>query len=253
MFKKTILHIIKFTVVLYFVVSNIISYGQNSNKEKIIDPILTDISEILPPLEVLFDSAYSTIASYKAKKYNVDYQLTQIITAKRSWLKYLGLEAYYNYGTADYFTLTNVLPTSSQQTTSRYTFGATFKFPVFDIINRKNQINGEKIRYEFFHNEAESEKQLVRKNVIESYYALILKQKLFKIANENYIEGKMQAEMAEKQFTNGEIPLYELSRLKSIKNSSQMQYESTKSDFTIAYLLLQEITGIKFNQLKFIE
>lgn len=253
MFKKDVFKINIFVGVFYFFVSNTNLYAQSTVKEQVINPILTDISEILPPLEVLFDSAYETVASYKAKSYNVTYQSTQITTVQRSWLKYLGLEAYYNYGTADYNSFLNNVGSNSTQVTSRYTLGAAVKLPVFDIINRKNSIKAEKIRYEFFVNEAETEKQLVRKSVIESYYALILKQKLFKIASENYIEGKMQAEMAEKQFTNGEIPIYEFSRIKSIKNSSQMQYETLKSEFTLAYLLLQEITGIKFNQLKFIE
>lgn len=252
MFKKNNLYFI-YALICYFVVSNYHSFGQNSNKEAIINPILTDISEVLPPLEVLFDSAYANIASYKAKAYNVNYQATQITSIQRSWLKYIGLDAYYNYGTADFYSFVNNASSTSLQQISRYTLGASVKLPIFDIINRKNAINAEKIKYEFYFNEAETEKQAIRKSVIESYYALILKQKLFKIANENYIEGKMQAEMAERQFTNGEIPLFEFSRLKSIKNSSQMQYETSKSEFTLAYLLLQELTGIKFNQLKFIE
>lgn len=253
MFKKEGFKLNILVGVFYFFVSNTNLYAQNTIKEQVINPILTDISEILPPLEVLFDSAYSTIASYKAKTYNVSYQSLQITTAQRAWLKYFGLEAFYNYGTADFYSFSNATPTTSQQITSRYTLGASVKLPLFDIINRKNQIKAEKIKYEFYINEAETDKQAIRKSVIENYYTLILKQKLFKIANENYIEGKMQAEMAEKQFTNGEIPLYEFSRLKSIKNSSQMQYETAKNEFTLAYLFLQEITGIKFNQLKFIE
>lgn len=168
-------------------------------------------------------------------------------------MKYLGLDANYNYGTADYYSLLNSSISTSIQQTSRYTFGASVKLPLFDIINRKNAINAEKIKYEFFQNEAESEKQAIRKSVIESYYSLILKQKLFKIANENYIEGKIQAEMAEKQFTNGELNIYDFSRIKSTKNSYQIQYETAKTEFTLAYLLLQELTGINFNQLKFIE
>ncbi len=98
----------KFSILIYFLFYNLclfsinnLSYGQITNKDLIINPVLTDISEILPPLEVLFDSAYVNVASYKAKAYNVNYQATQITSTQRSWLKYLGLEAYYNYGTAE--------------------------------------------------------------------------------------------------------------------------------------------------------
>ena len=101
MFKKNNLYFV-YALICYFVVSNYHSYGQNSNKEAIINPILTDISEVLPPLEVLFDSAYANVASYKAKSYNVDYQSAQINFRRRS-CKWLFKKASHNLNCGELF------------------------------------------------------------------------------------------------------------------------------------------------------
>ena len=52
---------------------------------------------------------------------------------------------------------------------------------------------------------------------------------------------------------NMQTQIIEFSRLKSIKSSSQTLYETSKTDFTVSYILLQDLTGIKFNKLTFIE
>ncbi len=257
MSKKEVLIKI-FGISIFFLVLKILLfynsvYGQSSIKDMVLNPSIVDIADVLPPIEVLIDSAYANVASIKARECNIEYQNTQITVAKRSWLKYLSLETFYNYGTADIYTLNNIGSANTQQVNSRYTFGASLKLPLFDVINRGNAIKAEKIRYEFFCNEAESEKQAIKKVVIQQYYDVLLKHKIFKINNESYIESKMQAEMAEKQFTNGEIQIIEFSRLKSIKSSSQTLYETSKTDFTVSYILLQDLTGIKFNKLTFIE
>lgn len=124
---------------------------------------------------------------------------------------------------------------------------------MYDIIDRSNLIKAEKYRYEQSYWEKEEQKLFIKKLVIQQYNELILKQKLFKIANEAYLDAKLQANMAEKEFSQGELPLTDYARFRDIRAKSIMQYETSKYEFVLAYMLLQETTGLVFENLKFIE
>ena len=52
--------------------------------------------------------------------------------------------------------------------------------------------------------------------------------------------------MAEKEFLNGVIPVTEYSRLYSITSQAEENYESALMDFKTDYMLLEELTGMKF-------
>jgi outer membrane protein TolC len=187
----------------------------------------------------------------------MSYKKTSIKSTSNLWLKNIGLETYYNYGTADYYSINNTSGNqalnTSVQTTNRYSVGAYVRLPLYDLFDRKNLIKADKYRYEQAYYEKENEKFFLRKQVILQYNDVILKQKLFRITNESLIESKLQAEMAEKEFAQGEINLTELARLKDMSAKSMMQYEQSKFDFINAYLMLQELSGVRFISLKFIE
>ena len=53
--------------------------------------------------------------------------------------------------------------------------------------------------------------------------------------------------MAEKQFLNGIINIAEYSSVTEIVSRSEADFESSKMEFRTAYMLLEEIVGIKFN------
>jgi outer membrane protein TolC len=252
--KKKYIHI--FFLIISVCISNTI-YCQKVEPEKSVNFILKDISEIIPPLAVLIDSAYENSAIVKSREADMSYKKTSIKSTSKLWLKNIGLETYYNYGTADYYSINNTSGNqalnTSVQTTNRYSVGAYIRLPLYDLLDRKNLINADKYRYEQAYYEKENEKFFLRKQVILQYNDVILKQKLFRITNESLIESKLQAEMAEKEFAQGEINLTELARLKDMSAKSMMQYEQSKFDFINAYLMLQELSGIKFISLKFIE
>lgn len=234
------------------------TYSQTVDTIKTINPILNDITDMIPPLAILIDSAYENSALVKSRDANLSYKKTNINSTSKLWLKNIGLETYYNYGTSDYYAINNATSgnqslNTSIQTTNRYTIGAYVRLPLYDFLDRKNLIKAEKYLYEQAYYEKENEKAFLRKQLILQYNDVILKQKVFKITSESSIEAKLQSEMAEKEFAQGEISLSELARLRDIRAKNIMIYEQSKYDFINAYLILQEITGIKFISLKFIE
>jgi len=233
------------------------SNSQVIDTSKAFNPILNDIIEIIPPLAVLIESAYDNSPLIKSREADLNYKNTVINSTKKLWIKNIGLESYINYGTADYYSIntlsTSQSLTSTQQTTSRYNIGVYLRLPLYDIIDRNNLIKADKYRYEQSYWEKEEQKLYIKKLIIQQYNELILKQKLFKIANEAYLDAKLQANMAEKEFSQGELPLTDYARFRDIRAKSIMQYETSKYEFIIAYMILQETSGIEFESLKFIE
>jgi len=54
-------------------------------------------------------------------------------------------------------------------------------------------------------------------------------------------------EMVEKSFINGTITLTEYSSLTEIASRAEADFETSKMEFRTAYMILEEIVGMKFN------
>ena len=90
------------------------------------------------------------------------------------------------------------------------------------------------------------QRQETRQKVIRQYNDLIVKQKIFRIKSKYLETARINQLMAEKEFLNGVIPVTEYSRLYSITSQAEENYESALMDFKTDYMLLEELTGMKF-------
>ncbi len=232
--------------------------AQTNDSSRLIDPISTDIVTIIPPLSVLIDSALN-LPIIKVKEAELAYKKAMILTTNRNILKVIGFESFYNYGTSDIYSLNNAASSlnsslnSSQVTSSRYGIGTFLRFSLYDLIERKNTIKLDKIRYEVTYYEKENEKLQIRKQIITMYYDLLLLQKKLKIAHQGLIDAQTQSSMGEKEFSQGELNLRDLAVFRDMRLKSQITVDTYWSEFMIAYTILQEMTGIKFSNLKNIE
>ena len=245
---------IQFFIILITLFFNTYSLAQNNkvvlDSIHLFDPIADDITEKLPPLEALLDSAVQNSPLIKYEQYNMEYQKCDILSAKRGWTQYLGFQADATNGTwwyndKDELTRLNrfYLTTSKR---NDYSAGVFLRFPLFYIIDRRNDINRKKTLLE--QATAQKEKQVieVRKMVIQQYGVLLQQQNLLKISNEYQIYF-FTNENGENEFKNGEIEIVELTRQKEIQTRGALEYEQYKTNFQTAYLILQEVVGIKFN------
>jgi outer membrane protein TolC len=87
----------------------------------------------------------------------------------------------------------------------------------------------------------------IRETVIKYYEDLILKQRLLKIRAINLSDAKVNLEMAQKEYTNGQIPLYEYIRISDITSNIQTNFETTKAALMTSKKLLENLTGIYIN------
>jgi outer membrane protein TolC len=208
-----------------------------------------DIS--LPPLQIVIDSVLKRNAMIKFRNQEIGVKESRLATERIYWTRNLNFVAETSYGNLNNFSTNadRAGSTSALTNTTQYNYGAglSVRFPIFDLINRKNQINLAKYEVAGAKNMLESQEDEVRQTVIKMYQDLILKQKMLKIKSKLLGDNKVNMEMIEKEFRNGIVPVAEFVRITSIASNVEADYESAVSEFVIAKKLLEDMAGFVFN------
>jgi outer membrane protein TolC len=128
-----------------------------------------------------------------------------------------------------------------------YGIGVYVKFPLQDIVDRRNQINMANAELEQARSMAEEQRNELRQIVIRQYNDVILKQNILTIKSRNLSDSKVNMDMAEKQFRNGVVSVTEYARISDIVSDVESEYEVARTDFITSYMILEEMAGYKFN------
>lgn len=213
-----------------------------------IDKIETNI----PPLNVIIDSVLKRNGMVRFRKQHVEVQASKLKSEGIYWTRNFGIQADTRYGTFDNTSLTadggtsgSYLNTNTKQW--NYGVGLYLKFPVFDLLNRKNQINLAKMELEESKSMAQFQEDEIRQATIKLYQDLILKQKILKIKSESLGNGKVNMQMVEKEFRNGLVPVAEYVRISGMSSNMETDYELAKSDYLVAKQILEDMAGFVFS------
>ncbi|MBF2707573.1 TolC family protein [Flavobacterium soyangense] len=206
----------------------------------------------LPPIKAVIDSVLKRNGMVRFRKQHVEVEANKLKSERIYWTRNLGIQADSRYGTfdntslsADGSTSTTYINTSTKQW--NYGVGLYLKFPVFDILNRKNQINLAKMELEESKSMVQFQEDEIRQTTIKLYQDLILKQKLLQIKSESLGNGKVNMQMVEKEFRNGLVPVAEYVRITSMSSNMESDYESAKSEYLVAKQILEDMAGFVFN------
>lgn len=206
---------------------------------------------LIPELNVLIDSALARNGMLGYRQKEIDVKKANLKTKKRNWTRNFGLQADTRYGTFDNFSNNISGPNTSTlaSTTIQTNYGVGFylKIPVFDVFNRKSDIKQAKAEISQAENMVKFQKDEIKETVIRYYEDLILKENLFQIQALNYSDAKVNKEMAKKEFTNGQLEIYEYIRISDITARVAAQFENAKSNLFLAKKLLENFTGVKIN------
>jgi outer membrane protein TolC len=160
------------------------------------------------------------------------------------------VQADIRYGTFDNFSTNTsegqspaVLATRSSQT--NYGVGAYIKFPLQDLVNRKNQVRMAQSELDQAHSMAEAQRDEVTQLVIKQYNDVLLKQRLLKIRSKNLSTARVNMEMVEKEFQNGVVSVTEYARISDIVARNESDFETARTDYVTAYMILEEIIGFR--------
>jgi len=226
-------------------------YGQETkNQNIVIDPLKDDIFKVLPPLEVIIDSALLNNANIKFWQADIAKNESKILTKKRYWLKHIRVGGSVSYGTYDNYSLdqTATLPSYmySKQNQSRYSSNLLLSIPLYDLTDRRNELNFAELEKKQAVYKLESTAEEIREKVVSIYYNVLNYYDKLKIYSENLETSELNMRVAEKEFLNGQISISEYSRLTSIHANNKILYQGAKSEFITNFMLLQEVAGFKF-------
>jgi len=231
-----------------------------SPTDKYFDPLSDDITDYLPPLAALLDSAVANSPEVLYEELRTEYYRYEVKSAERAYLEHFYFEPEINYGQYyfdDYITsrVNNVTASYPYTESQRWNFNGAFavRFPLTSWIDRRNRINKQKKWVEISMAQQAINRKQVRSNVIELYNTLAQQQKILKISNDYQHWTTIQMKMAENQFVNGQIGTAEITRLKEIATRGAIEYQKARAEFETAYDLLQNLVGMNFNEIKGLE
>ena len=216
------------------------------------DPLKDDISSILPPLSVLLDSAIANNHFVQFRNLQIIINNCKLKTSRVDWTRNIGLQInvgygnFYNYSTNS---SSGVVPpdVASNRSESKYNGVVYLNMPFSTLVDRKNQIKLAKTEIEQAQQMAGQQRFETRQLVINQYNDLILKQRLLRIKSKYFETARINMQMVEKEFANGITPITEYSRISQIFSYAESDYESSQTDFVTAYMILEEIVGMKFH------
>lgn len=243
-----------FMMLFVLFIGNLYSQDIKIANESIFNPITDDITKKLPPLEVLIDSAL--INSHRLKYWDKEKKIAEyeLKSIKHEWTNYISLQGDAIEGTwtslvfvkDQYGNEVGTLGTTDQ---GRQSVSVAMRLPLMSIWDRGNKIKLQKTKIESTIEQMLEDRQSIRANVINLYNELLIQQNMLKLDIDNIEFSELTAEMADKEFQNGKINLSDLSRIRDDLNRAKYRYVDSKTGFIKAYVMLQELTGIKFNEL----
>lgn len=214
-------------------------------------PAVSSYKLLIPDLEILIDSALANNGMLGYRKKEIDVKKTNLIAKRRNWTRNFGVQADTRYGTFDNFSNNvsgpNTVTLASTTIQTNYGVGLYLKIPVFDIFNRKSDIKQAKAEVSQAEKLVKFQEDEIKETVIRYYEDLILKEQLLEIQAINLSDARVNKEMAKKEFTNGQLELYEYIRISDITAGISTEFEKAKSNLFLAIKLLENLTGVEIN------
>ncbi len=207
-----------------------------------------DFSKELPTLDSLMFFAEQNSPLLRFYDADIIINKLKVVSEKRDWMEHLAFETDARYGLFDNLILKEDLGTqdlaASTTEQTRYSVGVSLRIPLSKIADRKNRINIAKSETQKAVYQHEAAIKELRQLVIVQYNNVLKSHRLMIVNNANVTSFKVQVLRAEKDFLNGKINIAELARLREMLARGIENFESNKSAFQLAYLVLQETVGI---------
>ncbi len=227
-------------------------YPGSSQEPGGFDLLSDNIETLLPNLETLIDSAITNNPYVRYRDLQIRVNENKLNADRSQWTRNLGIQSDVRYGTFDNFSMNTSEGSNPTRFATRsnqfvYGAGAYIKFPIFDMINRKNQINLAEFEVGQAQNMAEVQRNEVRQSVVRQYNQVILTHRLLRNKSKYIESARINGAMAEKEFQNGVIAIGEYTRISEIVSRAESDFETARADFMTSYMILEEIIGYKLN------
>ncbi|PLX02600.1 MAG: hypothetical protein C0595_10045 [Marinilabiliales bacterium] len=238
-------------IIILFTSVNLFGQIANTGRDQLFNPLTDDITERLPALNVLIDSAAHNSPDMLYEELKADYYRYEQISAANEWLDMLSWNVDLNFGKWDYWDYQEQTKDpyfyNSQSWRTNFAFAFYVRMPLRVFIDRRNRINKQKKWIEISLTQKEINRRFLADRVITIYNDLVNYQNQIRIYNEYQGFTMSQMQMAKNEFLNGEITTAEYTRLKEIQIRGSIDYTKVIAEFKKNYDALEIITGMHFN------
>lgn len=200
----------------------------------------------LPPLDVLFENAKQA-PTYELAQVQEQIERKLLGKEKRYFLSFFNLRGSYQWGKfGNDYTFTDVYnPIMYNYTTSKqnsYTLGAAVNIPLDDLLDLGSRIKRQKLNVKSAGLQREIKFEEQKKEIVQLYAAAVAQLNVLKLRAESLILANMQYDIAEKDFTNGQMTSSDLSIEKERQSTAQERFENSKYELTKSLMVLEVIT-----------
>ena len=228
------------------------SLATSAQTSNAFDPMKDDISDKLPVLQVLIDSAIINNPYVKFRDQQIIINECKLRAKKVEWTRNLGVQVNVGYGNFYNYSTNSAggvdpPPFATNRIETKYNGTLYLNMPLYTLADRRNQLKLAQTEIEQANSMAEEQRLETRQLVIRQYNDVILSQRILRIKAKYMETARINMQMVEKEFSNGVVSVTELTRITEIVSRSESDYENARTDFLTAYLILEELTGIKFH------
>jgi len=239
------LNFIKLFIFVLILFNSYASFSQDKRNE------VSNSELFIPTLGEAIDMAMEYSPLLKSVDIETTIKEFQLKTVRKEWLDNMGVESFYKYGSIDNVNIQNVGSldeiSSAQTTDTRYSVGVYLKMSFFTFLTQRTntkialqEIEQSKMQKEFI-------KREIRKVVIKQYGEFLYNKDLISIKNKAFQANEVQLTKANIDYANGNLSVYEITKVMEALTKSESEYLMAKSNFKISYLLLLELIGTQTN------
>jgi outer membrane protein TolC len=209
-----------------------------------------DLKEQLLPIDTIIQIAIRNNPGVKMQEALIRSGEAQVQYAKREWLHDISFNFNNSYGNTTMFYNTNEAPQlQTQNMNTGYRAGINISIPLYELFGRPQRIN-------IYRNELEAKEEQRRnlelelaRRVIYEYNYTIASHKMMLISSENMQAALTHQAMADKEFSEGVIPIGESARITEFAAKSKLDFEASKREFFLWYMQLETLLGVRMDTL----
>lgn len=209
-----------------------------------------DLAQYLPPLTVLIDVAIENSPQLDVANYGTQREEYELGLTRKEWTDFVSIGGQYRYGAVSGGVNDGqALLFPEDLTVGAYAF-LSVRMPLSYFVSRKDNIKSAEMVVKIREAQTESQKRAVEQEVVETYNKLLLLQRLIKISSEAKESSDLILEMSVERFRDGELSLDQLGSNTALKARYSSEYESLRSQFSVAYSHLERLLGMPISKLQ---
>lgn len=210
-----------------------------------------DLREQLVSLDSLITIAALNSPTMKAQDALIEAGTQQIKFARREWQNGVFGTFTQSLGNQNSFYNTNQEPEAIQSATVQTGFrlALNVNVPLFLLFGRTSRINVYKQELEVRRQTWEKIKMDVSRQVVYEYNNMLTSHRMMMIASASRGTSRLLLDMADKQFSQGDISIADFSSVSAIATRAETDYEISKKDFYTNYQQLEKLLGKRLDTL----